>query len=207
MQTIDDYQARYQALESVRFRRDASGLILFDLDTAALSATFSLQGAQLLSLQHKVRRVLTSYFPRRLNTREHDAWETMHAVIAYGLETDIHRDGPGGKLVNGAGWLCFNGSCANYRLLYVEDGRVMARQGVGVQGHFGQFLAILAQSQMPLSYPMMVEGKEFTVAKSDIDEQQLSTLSLMPANFGESMPAEEFQHLMGFLLSQQKKPE
>lgn len=51
MQTIDDYQARYQALESVRFRRDASGLILFDLDTAALSATFSLQGAQLLSLQ------------------------------------------------------------------------------------------------------------------------------------------------------------
>ena len=51
------------------------------------------------------------------------------------------------------------------------------------------------------------KGKEFTVAKSDIDEQQLSTLSLMPANFGESMPAEDFQHLMGFLLSQQKKPE
>ncbi|MBL8828598.1 MAG: hypothetical protein JNM18_16570, partial [Planctomycetaceae bacterium] len=118
---------------------------------------------QLLSLQNKVRRVMTSYFPRRLNSREHDCWETMHAVIAYGLDTDIHRDGPGGKLVNGAGWLCFNGSCANYRLLYVEDGRVMARQGVGVQGHFGQFLAILAQSQMPLSYPMLVEGKEFTV--------------------------------------------
>lgn len=133
--------------------------------TAATKSTPAIRvmTPQLLSLQHKVRRVLTSYFPRRLNTREHDAWETMHAVIAYGLETDIHRDGPGGKLVNGAGWLCFNGSCANYRLLYVEDGRVMARQGVGVQGHFGQFLAILAQSQMPLSYPMMVEGKEFTV--------------------------------------------
>ncbi|MBS0206179.1 MAG: c-type cytochrome [Planctomycetes bacterium] len=51
------------------------------------------------------------------------------------------------------------------------------------------------------------KGKEFTVAKSDIDEQQLSTLSLMPANFGESLPAEEFQQLMGFLLMQQKKPE
>lgn len=118
---------------------------------------------QLLSLQHKVRKVLTSYFPRRLNAREHDCWEVMHAVIAYGLETDIHRDGPSGKLVNGAGWLCFNGACQNYRMLYVEDGRVMAKQGVGVQGHFGQFLAILAQSQMPLNYPMQVEGQEFTV--------------------------------------------
>lgn len=51
MQTIEDYQARYQALESVRFRRDANGLILFDVNTAALAATFSLQGGQLLSFR------------------------------------------------------------------------------------------------------------------------------------------------------------
>ncbi len=50
------------------------------------------------------------------------------------------------------------------------------------------------------------KGKEFTVAKADIEEQQLSTLSLMPANVGETMPPEDFQHLLAFLLSQQTKP-
>lgn len=50
------------------------------------------------------------------------------------------------------------------------------------------------------------KGKEFIVAKADIDDQQLSTLSLMPANVGETITAEEFQHLLAFLLSQQAKP-
>ena len=50
------------------------------------------------------------------------------------------------------------------------------------------------------------KGKEFTVSKSDIDEQQLSSLSLMPANIGETVPPEEFHHLLAFLLSQQTKP-
>jgi putative heme-binding domain-containing protein len=45
------------------------------------------------------------------------------------------------------------------------------------------------------------KGKELTIAKSDIDEQQLTVLSLMPAGFGESLPADDFQHLMAFLLT------
>jgi putative heme-binding domain-containing protein len=44
------------------------------------------------------------------------------------------------------------------------------------------------------------QGKEFTVAKSEIDEQQKTSLSLMPANVGEIMPAEEFFDLLGYLL-------
>jgi hypothetical protein len=50
------------------------------------------------------------------------------------------------------------------------------------------------------------KGKEFTVSKGDIEEQQPSTLSLMPANVGEIVSPEDFQHLMSFLLSQQTKP-
>jgi putative heme-binding domain-containing protein len=50
------------------------------------------------------------------------------------------------------------------------------------------------------------KGKEFTVSKRDIDEQQPSTLSLMPANVGEILTAEEFQHLMAYLLTHQTKP-
>ena len=50
-------------------------------------------------------------------------------------------------------------------------------------------------------------GKEFTIAKADVDDQQLSTLSLMPTNFGEAVSAEDFHHMLAFLLSQQMKPE
>lgn len=50
------------------------------------------------------------------------------------------------------------------------------------------------------------KGKEFTVSKREIDEQQPSTLSLMPANVGEILTADEFQHLMAYLLSHQTKP-
>lgn len=51
------------------------------------------------------------------------------------------------------------------------------------------------------------KGKEFTVSKGDIEEQQPSTLSLMPSNVGETLPADDFQNLMAFLLTQQKKVE
>jgi putative heme-binding domain-containing protein len=45
------------------------------------------------------------------------------------------------------------------------------------------------------------EGKEFTLAKDDIDQQQKTNLSLMPANVPEIVPAEEFHDLIAWLLS------
>lgn len=53
MQTFEDYQARYSAYEQIRFRREPGGLILFDLTTPTLCASFSLQGGQLLAFQHQ----------------------------------------------------------------------------------------------------------------------------------------------------------
>ena len=41
---------------------------------------------------------------------------------------------------------------------------LVARKGPGVQGHYGQFLAILAQSRLPIDYPMLMSGKTFTIA-------------------------------------------
>jgi putative heme-binding domain-containing protein len=50
------------------------------------------------------------------------------------------------------------------------------------------------------------EGKEFTLAKDDIDQQQKTALSLMPANVPEIVPAEEFHDLIGWLLSKRAAP-
>jgi putative heme-binding domain-containing protein len=52
-------------------------------------------------------------------------------------------------------------------------------------------------SQLILADP---QGKEFSVAKAEIDTQQKTELSLMPANVSEVIPAEEFYDLLGYLL-------
>ena len=45
-------------------------------------------------------------------------------------------------------------------------------------------------------------GQEFTVSKNDIKEKKASQYTLMPDNFGESISEEDFDALLGFLLTQ-----
>ena len=49
------------------------------------------------------------------------------------------------------------------------------------------------------------KGKEFTLPKNEIDEQQKTPLSLMPGNVAETLPQEELQDLLGYLLTQRGK--
>ncbi|HEX4145303.1 MAG TPA: hypothetical protein VHY91_17485 [Pirellulales bacterium] len=120
--------------------------------------------SQLAALQAKIRRVLTLYAPKHQNTRDNTAWEIMHEIIAFGVDSQLYRGGPQGPKVNAIGWLCFNGSCKGEQMLYLDRGKLVARKGPGLQGHFGQLLAILAQSRLPMDYPMLVHGKSFTIA-------------------------------------------
>ena len=50
------------------------------------------------------------------------------------------------------------------------------------------------------------KGEEIRIAKSDIDEQSDSRLSLMPSNLGETIPADELQELLAELLRSVTKP-
>jgi putative heme-binding domain-containing protein len=45
------------------------------------------------------------------------------------------------------------------------------------------------------------QGKEFAVAQADIEKMQTSPLSLMPGNFGETIPVADFSDLLAYLLS------
>ncbi len=49
-------------------------------------------------------------------------------------------------------------------------------------------------------------AKEIKVAKKDIKEREESKSSLMPSNFAEVIPAEDFNNLIAFLLSKSVKP-
>lgn len=122
-------------------------------------------GSELIVLRDKVRRVLKHYQGRTINARDNNCWEVMHWIIAYGVNSHIRSGGPrGGAAVNSIGWLCYGNRCAGQALLNLEQGRIAAAKGPRVQGHYGQFLAILAQSKVMKNYPIRAGNRNFTVA-------------------------------------------
>jgi len=115
------------------------------------------------SLKQKVRKTLGTYYRRNLNTRDHTPWEVFHQIVAYGPETLVRRGGPRGEKVDAVRWLCDNQPCRGMRLMHLERGKMALRRAKGVQGHYGQFLAILAQHQIPRDYGIEIELRRFTV--------------------------------------------
>lgn len=115
-------------------------------------------------LRRRLRSVLSYYYRIPLNSRDHDPWEVMHGMLAYGLHSRVLDAGPRGEPITAVGYLCFNKPCKRQQLLYLTPtGEVDVRVGVGLQGHKGQLLAMLAQCGVSTKYPVRVEGKELTV--------------------------------------------
>lgn len=49
------------------------------------------------------------------------------------------------------------------------------------------------------------KGEEITFAKDEIDVERVSPLSIMPENWGEAIPQDDFRQLLGYLLEQRLK--
>jgi hypothetical protein len=129
---------------------------------------------QLIALRGRVRSVLSGYYKRSLNSRDNDPWEVMHGMLAYGVQSKIHQGNPRGDLITSVGWLCYNKPCKGQTLMYVNpQGEVRAKYGVGLQGHLGQLLAMLAQCHVSADYPIHVGNKVFTV--HDLIESEKKT--------------------------------
>jgi hypothetical protein len=129
--------------------------------------------AEMSELKGLIRSVITHYQTRQLNTRDHTPWEAMHAFVAFNTDTQVRRDGPNGPPVSAIGWVLQGGRFRGQQLLTLEAGRPHAEEGVGVQGHAAQLLAILAQSGVSPESPMRVGGKDFTV--QDLIEEEMAT--------------------------------
>ena len=116
---------------------------------------------ELEQLRTKLRECLAHYYFRPENVATRSPWGSMHAMIAYGVDTELIA---GDKRVNAIGYLCYNGTCNGQRLFYLSNDKLQASIGPGVQGHPAQFLAMLAQSRVKTDFPILVDGKNFTVA-------------------------------------------
>lgn len=116
---------------------------------------------ELIELRDRVRQCLAHYYFRPENVASRSPWGSMHWMIAYGVDSQLIV---GPKRVNAVGYLNYNGVCNGQRLFYTAGGKIQAQVGVGVQGHAGQYLAMLAQSRVKTDYPMLVDGQKFMVA-------------------------------------------
>jgi hypothetical protein len=104
------------------------------------------------SLAAKVQRVLDDYYLRAPNTRDDSPWEVLHWSIAFGIDAPIHMGGPTGKEASAIGWLCYNYPAAGQRIMACSGSAAWLPVAPGLQGHPGQFLAMLAQSKISSSY-------------------------------------------------------
>ncbi|HEV3006083.1 MAG TPA: hypothetical protein VGX78_16560, partial [Pirellulales bacterium] len=115
-------------------------------------------------LRDEIRRTLAHYQTRPLNARDHNCWELMHSIVAYGIQSQVRLGGPSGDPVNAIGWLCYGNAVGGQKLVSVERGRLSVAKGPRVQGHHGQFLAIVAQSKVRSDYPIKIGESQFTLA-------------------------------------------
>jgi len=115
------------------------------------------------ALQPRIAQVLNYYYRTQpSDATKDDVWETMHGFLPWGVDAQI-RTSQYRQPVNTIGWICWNKPCRGHRLFEVKNGKLEAKQGPRVQGHHGQFLAMLAQSFVPASYEIQVDGQSFTV--------------------------------------------
>lgn len=115
----------------------------------------------MLALRDEIRSCLSYYYNRPENASTRSPWGVMHSLIAFGVETPLIAHG---RRVNAIGWLCWNQPCRGQRLFSIRDGRLQTALGPGVQGHEGQFLAMLAQSKVSIDYELRVDGRRLTIA-------------------------------------------
>jgi hypothetical protein len=113
-----------------------------------------------LRMQGMLQQCLRYYYDRPDAANERSNWGMMHAIMVYGIDTKIIV---GRQRYSAIAWIAGNNACRGQKLLTAQDGRITAENGIGLQGHQGQFLAILSLVGVPSSYKLYANQTPYTV--------------------------------------------
>lgn len=126
--------------------------------------------AEQLRLRNEINQCLAYYLQHPEAIARRSPWAVMHAILPYGVEAELIS---GNRRVNAIGWMCYNGICKTQRIFQPTKTGFRTNLGPGVQGHEGQFLAILAQSGVPANYPIKVGNRSYRV--NDLVRYEMAT--------------------------------
>ncbi len=119
-------------------------------------------------LRRELDEVLDFTYTRRLNTREHAAWQILHGALAYKREFMVENDG---QLVSAVNFMLDGGRIRGWDAVVVVDEQnnrrgLRAQLALGSkqgQGHYDQWLAVLAQCDLPPTQQLVVDGQTVTI--------------------------------------------
>ena len=115
-------------------------------------------------LRSRMRTVLSFYYRKPLNTQQNNPWEIMHGMLSYELHSRVRDGGPKGRPMTAVGHLCFNRPSKRQQLMRMTpEGFIDAPIGVGLQGHLGQLMAMLAQCNVSPDYPIRIDDEKLTI--------------------------------------------
>ncbi|MCA9180749.1 MAG: hypothetical protein KDA51_04830 [Planctomycetales bacterium] len=117
-----------------------------------------------------IARCLNYYMTHPENTTRRGPWALMHATLPFGVEGEVLA---GNRRVNTIGWLSFNGTSGKQHMFQPTRTGFRPNVGPGMQGHEGQFLAILAQCDVRGDYPLQINGRRYTVM--DLARYEMAT--------------------------------
>jgi hypothetical protein len=123
-----------------------------------------------LKLRNDINRCLQHFLQNPETIARRSPWAVMHAILPFGVEAELVG---GNRRVNAIGWMCYNGMCKTQRIFQPTQAGFRTNLGPGVQGHEGQFLAILAQSKVAADYPLKVGNRSYTI--NDLVRYEMAT--------------------------------
>ncbi|MFW6124934.1 MAG: hypothetical protein ACOC46_02190 [Pirellulales bacterium] len=135
-------------------------------------------------LQRRLADALDLTRRRYLRAGVHTPWQVFHGIIAFGTEFSI-RPPSSDELVNAVEFMCTDARVSGRRLLVPTRYGLEPIEGTAMEGHPDQFLAILAQSGVPIDFPVLVDGQQYRVehlvtqAQSDYTTGQEASWTLI----------------------------
>ena len=123
-----------------------------------------------MRLRGEINQLLQFYLQHPETIARRSPWAVMHAILPFGVEAELLA---GSRRVNAIGWMSYNGLCKTQRIFQPTKSGFRTNLGPGVQGHEGQFLAILAQSKVAPTYPIKVGDRSYTV--NDLVRSEMAT--------------------------------
>ncbi|KAA5539281.1 hypothetical protein FYK55_24515 [Roseiconus nitratireducens] len=130
------------------------------LDYTGRPAVDVVPNRSVASLRRPIERVLGYFYQRPEIATGRSNWGMMHALMVYGVDTQIIV---GPNRYSAVAWIAGNNNCRGQRLLTHDADGIQAKSGVGLQGHQGQFLAVLGMCGVPTDYPLHAGDQKYQV--------------------------------------------
>ena len=110
----------------------------------------------------KLDRVIEMTRKKHLDPKVNNAWQIVHAILAYGYDLELQVDG---QVVAGLPWILGGGQFRGWNLAPAEKGLDSAIEAGTKQGpgHDDQWLGYMSQCGVTLDTPLIVQGQKFHI--------------------------------------------